>query len=296
MRVYNNTKWKWRIRPEIRTFVDRGALSKKMSGKAGTVEELGVETLKILVVGAASAGRVSSLLERAAHTVVTTPDLVEATEALMVSRFDAVLLTAEMPPVEIEEFTAVVRELDRRAGTQTRTPVLFIAPDGYQQDLQVFLGSGIDEIVAESIDADALSLAIARLASAVSIDKGAASAALAPELPVLNTEALREQVAYDDELLIELIDLYIGERSKQSSEMQEALASGDYNRLSRVAHTIKGSLGSLHAPAAHATANALEMAARESDVAQCQDFLAAFEKQLDAVEEQLLILRRSLTK
>jgi two-component system, sensor histidine kinase and response regulator len=267
---------------------------KQMRYEVETVEELGVESLKILVVGAESARQVSVVLERAAHNVITAPDLVEATEALLVARFDAVLLTIEMPPVEIEEFTAAVRELDRRSGEQTRTPVLFIAPDGYQQDLQIFLRSGIDEIVTQSFDPDALSLAIARLASAVSVDKGASTAALAPELPVLNTEALREQVAYDDELLVELIDLYIGERAKQSQEMKEALAGGDYDRLSRVAHTIKGSLGSLHASAAHATANALEMAARDSDAALCQDFLPALEEQLDAVEEQLLILRRSI--
>jgi HPt (histidine-containing phosphotransfer) domain-containing protein/CheY-like chemotaxis protein len=255
-----------------------------------------VDALRILIVGPEETRKVLATLELAGHAVIPASDLVEATEALMVQRFEAVLLTAEMPELEVEEFAAAVHELDRRAGAHSRTPILFVAAEGSDgQDEQTVLRSGIDGIVAESTDADALTLAIARLASAVSVDKGPSSSALAPELPVLNAEELREQVAYDDELLIELIDLYIGERAKQSIEMGEALASAEYERLSRVAHTIKGSLGSLHAAAALATAQSLETAARDGDAAQCTDFLAVLEEQLDLLEEHLLILRRTLT-
>ena len=43
-----------------------------------------------------------------------------------------------------------------------------------------------------------------------------------------------EQVAFDDELLVELIDLYCEERKRQSSEMQQALGSGE----SKIAHSM----------------------------------------------------------
>lgn len=255
-------------------------------------------TLRILTVGAASTHKVSGKLEVAGHSVVPAADLVEATEALILQRFAAVLLTTETvetPEAELEEFAAAVHELDRRAGAQTRTPVLFIVPESHhEEDLQPVLRSGIDGIVAESTDADALTLAIARLATAVSQDKGISSPALAPELPVLRVEELQEQVAYDNDLLVELIDLYIGERAKQSKDMLSALARGEWDRLSRIAHTIKGSLGSLHAAAAYATAQSLEMAAREQDAVQCEDFLSTFERQLDTLEEYLLALRRTL--
>ena len=241
---------------------------------------------------------ISEKLELAGHSVVSTADLGEATEALLMARFAAVLLMSEAlhtPASELEEFHAAVQELDRRAKDTARTPVLLVAPEGRNdQDLQSVLRSGIDGIVPESTDADALTLAIARLAAAVSHDKGTSSAALAPELPVLEVEELREQVAYDNELLLELIELYISERARQSLEMKSALAHGDWDRLSRVAHTIKGSLGSLHAIAAHATAQSLEMAARVQDAIECADFLCTFESQLDTLEQYLLALRRSL--
>ncbi|HEX4771106.1 MAG TPA: Hpt domain-containing protein [Bryobacteraceae bacterium] len=261
--------------------------------EAAGIPEAG--TLRILIVGAGSTRKVSGQLTRVGHSVVAAADLVEATEALILERFAAVLLTAEIAAADVEEFTAAVHELDRRAGAQTRTPVLLIVPEGSTEgDLQPLLRSAIDGVVAESTDADALTLAIARLAAAVSVDKGIATAALAPELPVLRVEELQEQVAYDNDLLVELIDLYIGERAKQSTEMKSALARGQWERLSRVVHTIKGSLGSLHAEAAHATAQALEMAARDEDAVLCADFLSLFETQLDTLEELLLALRRRL--
>jgi HPt (histidine-containing phosphotransfer) domain-containing protein len=151
-------------------------------------------------------------------------------------------------------------------------------------------------VVPESIDPDALTLAIARLASAVGPEKDSPKAhELAPELAVLDVEELKSQVAYDSELLIELIDLYLSERARQSQEMAAALAGGKCDDLSRIAHTIKGSLGSLHADAARSTAQALELAARDHDSAKCHDFLPYFERQLDQLEKQLLLVKRSLT-
>lgn len=251
--------------------------------------------MRILTVGAESARKLSGELESAGHAVVAAADIVEATEALILQRFEAVLLTEETPKTEIAEFAAAVHELDLRTGQHGRTAILFMAPEGGDHEtLQAVLRSGIDEVVADSTDADTLTLAIARLAAAVSADKGVSTTALAPELPVLQVEELMEQVAFDNELLLELIELYIGERARQSLEMKEALARSEWERLSRVAHTIKGSLGSLHAAASHATAQALEMSARAENATECEEFLLSFERQLDMLEEQLLALRRSL--
>lgn len=250
--------------------------------------------LRILLIGNAEmTERIHSLLERAGHSVVGVPDFAEATEALLVQRFDATVLTPGLPEAEIAEFTSAVRELDRRAANG-RTAVLTTASN-WSDGMQPPSGSGIDEIVPESIDADALTLAIARLAAAVGTDGGAASPQLAPELPVLDVEQLKEQVAFDSELLVELIDLYLSERRKQSEEMAAALAAKDWPQLSRIAHTIKGSLGSLHASAARITAQNLEYAARDGEGAKCADFLPYLERQLDELEIALLEVKRAET-
>jgi HPt (histidine-containing phosphotransfer) domain-containing protein len=222
--------------------------------------------------------------------VIVAGNLAEATEVLTAQRFDAVYLTEAFPSGDLAAFCAFIKELDRRGARGSRTPILSSASSSAS-----LLEFGIDEIVPDSMDADALTLAISRLASAVAVEKGPSSAyELGPELPILDVEELKAQVAHDDELLLELIDLYLTERARQSKEMATALAAGNYNELSRIAHTIKGSLGSLHADAARATAQALELAAREGDSSKCLDFFPYFEEQLDRLEVHLLALKQLL--
>lgn len=258
-----------------------------------------MESMKFLAVGPfRSIAAISSKLVAAGHSVTQTQDFGEATEALLVQHFDAVLIPTALPPSEVSEFAAAIRQFESQAGG-THTPLLSVSEvpgsDSAVDPIPFSNISGIDGVVPASIDPDSLTLAIARLASAVSAANPAAAAvALSPELPVVDIEELKAQVAYDAELLVELIDLYLSEREKQSAEMQAALSAGDYAALARVAHTIKGSLGSLHASASRATSQSLELAARERDQATCRDFLLTLEEQLDALETELLALKNSL--
>lgn len=253
-----------------------------------------LETLKFLAVGPVRAtAELSGALTRAGHFVHTVADLSEATEVLLEQQFDAVLLPGDLAASEVVEFASAIRQFESQTNAR-HTPLLFVS-EQEASDIKPSEISGIDGVVPESMDPDSLTLAIARLASALAVDRAApAPVALAPELPILDVEELKAQVAFDNELLIELIDLYLSERVKQSAEMEAALASRDYPALARVAHTIKGSLGSLHATAARATSQGLELAARERDQDKCCDFLPALERQLDLLEEHLLSLRESL--
>lgn len=112
-------------------------------------------------------------------------------------------------------------------------------------------------------------------------------------LPVFEPEKFMEQVAYDRELSIEIIDIFLGEQGAQLAEMQRALSSGDYRQLYETAHTIKGSLGSLQAALARFHAEELEMAAKNDNHQSCQQSLAALEGDLKALEPKLLSLRES---
>ena len=90
---------------------------------------------------------------------------------------------------------------------------------------------------------------------------------------------------------MEIIDLFLEERATQMEDMSEALELGDFPRLSRAAHTIKGSFGSLHAPRARLRANDLEMAAKNGDDQICCRLLPALEEDLDELIPLLLMLR-----
>ncbi|MBV9264883.1 MAG: Hpt domain-containing protein [Acidobacteriaceae bacterium] len=248
-----------------------------------------MDTLRVLVVSArGDLDRVTSALSRAGHAVVAVGNLEEAREALLIQRFEAVLLGSGLPAAEVIAFSANVRQLDNSSGASSRTAVLSVVPESALSTSSAGGGSGVDGFVSDSADPDTLTLAIARLASAVGTETVAKD-----ELPVLDVDQLKEQVAFDNELLVELIDLFLSERERQSEEMQQAFQGGEFDRLSRIAHTIKGSLGSLHALAAKANAQGLELSAKEHDGAKSQAFLLALERDLNVLEGHLIAVRDS---
>jgi two-component system, sensor histidine kinase and response regulator len=253
-----------------------------------------VDTLRILIVGGPEhLDQITSALTEAGHKILPVCGLNEASEALLIQRFDAVLLGAGIPAADIPAFTATLKDLDRRSGSESKTAVLSVVPGPPGAGSEPARG-GIDGVVPETIDPDALTLAIARLATAVGTEHANAGSQGGPEVPILDIEQLREQVAFDDELLVELIDLFFSERLRQSAEMQEALRAGDYERLSRIAHTIKGSLASLHAMVAKEDAQNLELSAHNLEAASSERFLASLERNLNILEGHLLGVRNSV--
>ena len=119
-------------------------------------------------------------------------------------------------------------------------------------------------------------------------DSGAGSAQ-----PVLDADGFRAQVGGDEELLVEIIDLFLTEGPAQILEMREAFAAGDLARVSRVAHTIKGSLGALHAERARATAQDLELTAKDGSSDAARVLVAKLEQEVEALEPALAELRKS---
>jgi len=254
-----------------------------------------MSTLRILAVGSPEdLERISSTLTRAGHSVVEADTLEEASEALSIQRFDAVLLAPDLAPDAIAAFAAKARNFEQASTPAARVSILAIAA-GPPASVFVSLPSGIDGIISDELDPDALTEALTNLAQAVAPKSSIAPASPAADLPVLDIEELKAQVAYDDELLVELIDLYLSERVRQSSDMKQALENGQYEHLGNIAHTLKGSLASLHAAAARTNAQTLEFAAKDREDAKCRRLLAVLEHDLDLLEERLTALRQSIT-
>jgi len=236
--------------------------------------------------------RVSAVLAHAKHDVFPAAGLKDASEALLIQKFDAVLVGQSAAAENVIEFAASLRALETRQRTSVHTAVLSFSP-------QLSQGSGwcratdgaLDGYLPNDFEAEAFSEAVKALARALPKHVATEQRSADTELPVFDEEQFRGQVGQDRDLLIEIIDLFVAERPGQINEMQTAFAEEDYDRLSRVAHTMKGSLGTLRALQAKARAEELELAARKHDNAVCRLALTALERDLDVLEQYLLGLR-----
>ncbi|HEY3456300.1 MAG TPA: Hpt domain-containing protein [Bryobacteraceae bacterium] len=251
-----------------------------------------MHALRFLLIhgDAQGASRISSLLAAAQHTVIVTPNIVEAIEALYIERFDAIVLDAALPPSEVAEFAANLRRIEERQGL-ARIPVVSISAES-GADMHAGQENAVwDECLREPLDAAVLTDAVARLAQAIGNPAARPSNNAGSEFPVLEPEEFEEQMGGDRELMVEIIDLFFEEGQRQMAEMRITLANGNFGQLSRLAHTIKGSLGSLRAPRARSRAHQLESAAGAGDASRCRQSFAAFEQDLIELEPELRSLR-----
>ncbi len=234
--------------------------------------------------------RISSVLEQANHEVLPAKGFQDACEAVQVQKFDAVLVGS--PEVdEIAEFTGKLRELEKRQHQTGRTAVIsFAAGVGDACGSCEGANPGVDGYLPREFEANTFSQVVTMLARAVAHPQQAGHTAVS-DLPIFEPEEFQAQVAHDRDLLIEIIDLFLVESVEQLHELRKALAATDYNRLSRGAHTIKGSLASLHAPCARAHAQALELAANQQEEQVCRFSLTALEQDLEILAPHLLALR-----
>lgn len=248
--------------------------------------------LRVLVVddNGPEAERLAGRLASAEHSALAACGLQEASEALFVQKFDAVLLSPELPADAVQEFTTKLRELERGQRSAARAPVLSISaqiPDGRTWCAGE---KGIDAYLTESFQPPALIEAVTSLAAAIGRG-GEPDGERSLELPVFEIERFRDQLGQDTDLMAEIAGLFLAEAPGQVIEMREAIAAGDFQRTGRIAHTIKGSLATLHAEQARSHAQQLESAAKAGDGAQCRESLSALEYDLEILEPQLLSLR-----
>jgi HPt (histidine-containing phosphotransfer) domain-containing protein/CheY-like chemotaxis protein len=247
-----------------------------------------MNSLRVLLVdgGSERCEAISTTLANANHTVLPAAGLEEAGEALFVEQFDAVLLTSNFPARSLANFTAKLRRVERSQSTETRIPVLALGA--------VAVG-GTDGSVEEPIDPIALTEAVRSLAQALAQPVEYAEPLATGKLPVLEAEKFEEQVGYDSELMVEIIDLFLAESKKDLSDMRDSVASHNWESLSKLAHTIKGSLASLHAVQARSTAQELESAARSSEVEVSVRAFQQLVKDLRILEPRLLELRDAVS-
>jgi two-component system sensor histidine kinase/response regulator len=92
--------------------------------------------------------------------------------------------------------------------------------------------------------------------------------------------ALLERVEGDEELLAEMIQLYVEDAPRALITMRSALKQGDLHAVERAAHSVKGSSASLAAKTAAEAALRLEQDAKRGDVAGAEASLASLESAL----------------
>lgn len=202
------------------------------------------------------------------------PDLVEngqeALAALEVGVYDAVLMDCQMPVMDGFEATAAIRRNEaegKRYVVIGHLPIIAVTANAMQGDRERCLAAGMDAYLAKPIKLEDIRTTLSRWVASsrqeIEVVPSAGSEPLPAVMPALFDPAqMLRNIGGDQDLLTQLIDLFLERQADIMTSIRQALSEGDAVTVERVAHTLKGTAANLCAPEVALAAGQLEAVGR----------------------------------
>jgi PAS domain S-box-containing protein len=189
-------------------------------------------------------------------------------DRITTEEFDCVLMDVEMPVLDGLSATRSIREWEAETG-RTRTPIVALTAHAYKEYIQKSLDAGCDRHLAKPIRKQIL------LSALLEIQTGAS----AP------SDASRITVEVDPDLR-EIVPPFLEKRHEDVSTIRNALASGEWDAVRRIGHTMKGVGSGYGFDRITEIGAGIEKAAEQEDaetVSVLAGALSAYLEQLDVV-------------
>jgi two-component system, sensor histidine kinase and response regulator len=226
-----------------------------------------------------------SVLERLGCEVSLAGNGLEAVHAFAQTRFDLVLLDLQMPLMDGYAATSCLRKLEQG---RLRTPIVALTASAMTGQRERCLEAGMDDLLAKPLDVKRLQLVLERFglrAGAVQGERAPSAAVLGdsavvqliasePDAP-LDSRAVRELAGNDLQFLRELAQTFLTTSEELLAELTHCAGRGDWERLARAAHSLKGASANIRAEPLRRLCAELELGAPTLDEVQLMRQLAA---------------------
>ena len=229
-----------------------------------------------------------ALLEKAGHEVVIANNGRQAIQLYQKQHFDLVLMDVQMPEVDGFEATREIRKIQEATGQQI--PVIALTAHASAADRKRCLAAGMDEYISKPIRAAELYEIIDRETGHRSTIQGKTDPAHESKegKRLVDWEQAFETVGGDQELLSELIKVYLRDQHSMLENIEKAIQAKNNNELRISAHSLKGALVHLGCRESSRFAMRLEdMAAKDEDVSEAGKVFSELQQSLIPLAEEL---------
>jgi signal transduction histidine kinase/DNA-binding response OmpR family regulator len=205
---------------------------------------------------------------------------------LAASGYAVVLMDMEMP--EMDGVTATRQIRAGEAGGR-HLPIIAMTANALSEDRERCFAAGMDGYIPKPISLGALKNELYRL-----FGKVAPQAIAVEEISTVTEESQAGNrtaaiaMMGDEEIYLEVAAMFVADAPGMLSELDQALAAGDWPSVTRVAHTLKGLLATFAANSGEAAARQLEASARAGNAeGNCAELADALRHQTRRLMQEL---------
>jgi signal transduction histidine kinase/CheY-like chemotaxis protein len=227
------------------------------------------------------------MLEKLGHTVAVAENGQEALDAIARQDFDAIFMDVQMPEMDGLKATEKIREKERQ--TQLHIPIIAMTAHAMKGDRERCIEAGMDGYISKPINGRELEEAIAGVIPGWDDTRDCKSSRTqeqdaAPSGAITwNIAQTVERLGGDEELLHEVVEIFLEEGPKQMTTLRHAIAEGNAECIEKTAHSLRGELGYLGISEASLKARELEEMGRKHDLQHTAEVFAALETGISGV-------------
>lgn len=271
------------IRPGLVPLLPREA----GSDSASTIETTRItSTLRILVAEDSPVNQKVVLyqLQKIGYNATIVPDGEAVLHAVAETDYDLILMDCQMPLLDGYEAARRIRSTEHGQ----RPWIVAMTAHSLAGDRERCLAAGMDDYVSKPVRLDELNAAIERCIGLRSITKNGSDAPWDAALDGSVLDGFREMEAESGQSILSgLITLFLENTPTVFAEAREALEDTDAVRLSRAAHTLKGSCSNFGAHRLQKVCDQLEKTANAGDLDAARRILEDAEREFGYVRVAL---------
>jgi len=228
------------------------------------------------------------LLEQAQIVVTIANNGEEAIDAVNKELFDGILMDIQMPIMDGYQATKIIRGIPQ----YKTVPIIAMTANAMVEDYQRCLASGMNEHIAKPIDVKTMFATLAKwikpsnqkppsknlIPQALDEDTTAL-----PVLPGIDVNSGIARVSGNIKSYIRLLDKFAINQQHDITEIEQAIADHDQTTAVRIAHTLKGTAGSIGAKKLQKVAAQLETALTNEKSSNYLPLLKVTSKELNSI-------------